>query len=179
MAAVLPWSAPAFASSSGSARRTSSLSLKKTSICNKNMMEKLKRHLFDAKVPKDIAPGARNARQLKQKPITPMKRSIPVLNGDVRLSKLLKSKWSRKSPSICTRQCPPSAAFSLSSRDHKRLPVSPSLRNLIQKPNCSPTCAEARALKSIPSLQALSERLESLRHLSSRLAGIEESDDGS
>ena len=54
---------------------------------NKNMMEKLKRHLFDVKVPKDVG-AAREVIQSKQRPIIRMRLSIPVLSGGVRLSRL-------------------------------------------------------------------------------------------
>ena len=110
----------------------------------------------------------------KPRPITPMKRSIRGRNAAVLLNKWQKSRAEPQVTIDMYTTVPPHVAyFSFFPKSLLRR-VSPSLRNSTRKRNCLPTCEEVPALKSIRNLQALSETLESLRSLSSRLAGFED-----
>jgi len=136
-----------------------------------NVMEKVKQQLFDVKVGKDVA-QAREVLNQKPKLTTRMKRQSasktrrppkqqvkieiePQLTGDI--------------TQLFLRSAACSYIFQISAL----LLQSRSLPDMEQKPNClqftwNDTC------KVDTKLEALSQRLESLRQLSGRLSGIED-----
>lgn len=140
---------------------------------NKNMMEKLKRHLFDAKVPKDIA-TVREALSAKAKTYY----SNEALNP--------RPKRGRPPKQVAKVEVEPQVTVDMYTT------VPPACRLFLYLPEIASAASvtfsakfdtEAQLLANLRGstrvkidtrLQALSERLESLRSLSSRLAGIED-----
>lgn len=140
---------------------------------NKNMMEKLKRHLFDVKVPKDVA-TARDMLQSKAKTYY----SNEALNP--------RPKRGRPPKQVVKVEIEPQVTVDM----YTTVPAV--CRQFLYLPDITSACGvtfsakfdtEAQLLASLrgssrvkvdTKLQALSERLESLRHLSSRLSQIEE-----
>ncbi|MBS0651037.1 MAG: UPF0158 family protein [Verrucomicrobia bacterium] len=140
---------------------------------NKNMMEKLKRHLFDVKVPKDVA-TARDMLQSKAKTYY----SNEALNP--------RPKRGRPPKQVVKVEIEPQVTVDMYTT------VPPACRQFLYLPDITSASGvtfsakfdtEAQLLASLrgssrvkvdTKLQALSERLESLRHLSSRLSQIEE-----
>ncbi|MBS0651996.1 MAG: UPF0158 family protein [Verrucomicrobia bacterium] len=140
---------------------------------NKNMMEKLKRHLFDVKVPKDVA-AARDMLQSKAKTYY----SNEALNP--------RPKRGRPPKQVVKVEIEPQVTVDMYTT------VPPACRQFLYLPDITSASGvtfsakfdtEAQLLASLrgssrvkvdTKLQALSERLESLRHLSSRLSQIEE-----
>ncbi|MBS0620980.1 MAG: UPF0158 family protein [Verrucomicrobia bacterium] len=139
----------------------------------KNMMEKLKRHLFDAKVPKDIA-GVREALFTKAKTYY----SNEALNP--------RPKRGRPPKQVAKVEVEPQVTVDMYTT------VPPACRMFLYLPEITSAASitfsarfdtEAQLLANLrgssrvkvdTKLQALSERLESLRSLSSRLTGIED-----
>jgi hypothetical protein len=140
---------------------------------NKNMMEKLKRHLFDPKVPKEIA-TVREALVAKAKTYY----SNEALNP--------RPKRGRPPKQVAKVEVEPQVTIDMYTT------VPPPCRQFLYLPEITSAASvtfsakfdtEAQLLASLRGstrvkvdtrLQALSERLESLRTLSSRLAGIED-----
>jgi hypothetical protein len=140
---------------------------------NKGMIEKLKRHLFDAKVPKDIA-AAREVLFSKAKTYY----SNEALNP--------RPKRGRPPKQVAKIEVEPQVTIDLYTT------VPPAVRPFLYIPDITSATAvtfsaryetEAQLLASLrgsarvkvdAKLQALSERLESLRHLSTRLADLQE-----
>jgi Uncharacterised protein family (UPF0158) len=140
---------------------------------NKNMMEKLKRHLFDAKVPKEIA-QVREVLFAKAQTYY----SNEALNP--------RPKRGRPPKQVAKVEVEPQAAIDM----YTTVPAA--CRQFLYLPEITSASSvtfsakfdtEAQLLANLrgstrvkvdTKLQALSERLESLRTLSSRLAGIEE-----
>jgi len=140
---------------------------------NKNMMEKLKRHLFDVKVPKDVA-TARDMLQSKAKTYY----SNEALNP--------RPKRGRPPKQVVKVEIEPQVTVDMYTT------VPPACRQFLYLPDITSASGvtfsakfdtEAQLLANLrgssrvkvdTKLQALSERLESLRHLSSRLSQIEE-----
>ncbi len=140
---------------------------------NKNMMEKLKRHLFDAKVPKEIA-AVREALVAKAKTYY----SNEALNP--------RPKRGRPPKQVAKVEVEPQVTVDM----YTTVPLPcrlflylPEISNAASVTFSAKFDTEAQLLASLRGstrvkvdtrLQALSERLESLRTLSSRLAGIED-----
>jgi hypothetical protein len=140
---------------------------------NKNMMEKLKRHLFDPKVPKEIA-TVRDALVAKAKTYY----SNEALNP--------RPKRGRPPKQVAKVEVEPQVTVDMYTT------VPPACRQFLYLPEITSAASvtfsakfdtEAQLLASLRGstrvkvdtrLQALSERLESLRTLSSRLAGLED-----
>lgn len=140
---------------------------------NRNMMEKLKRHLFDTRIPKDVA-AAREVLQNKAKTYY----SSEALNP--------RPKRGRPPKQVVKVEIEPQVAVDMYTT------VPPACRLFLYLPDISSAASvtfsakfdtEAQLLANLrgsarakvdTKLQALSERLESLRHLSSRLSLIEE-----
>ncbi len=140
---------------------------------NKNMMEKLKRHLFDAKVPKDVV-ASREILLAKSKTYY----SNEALNP--------RPKRGRPPKQVVKVEMEPQVSIDMYTT------VPPMCRLFLYLPEITSAASvtfsakfdtEAQLLANLrgssrvkvdTKLQALSERLESLRHLSSRLAEIEE-----
>jgi hypothetical protein len=140
---------------------------------NKTMMEKLKRHLFDAKVPKEIS-TVREALVTKAKTYY----SNEALNP--------RPKRGRPPKQVAKVEVEPQVTVDMYTT------VPPACRQFLYLPEISNAASvtfsakfdtEAQLLASLRGstrvkidtrLQALSERLESLRTLSSRLAGLED-----
>jgi hypothetical protein len=140
---------------------------------NKNMMEKLKRHLFDAKVPKEIA-TIRETLVAKAKTYY----SNEALNP--------RPKRGRPPKQVAKVEVEPQVTVDMYTT------VPPACRQFLYLPEITSAASvtfsakfdtEAQLLANLrgstrvkidTKLQALSERLESLRTLSSRLAGIED-----
>lgn len=140
---------------------------------NKTMMEKLKRHLFDAKVPKEIS-TVRDALVTKAKTYY----SNEALNP--------RPKRGRPPKQVAKVEIEPQVTVDMYTT------VPPPCRQFLYLPEISSAASvtfsakfdtEAQLLASLRGstrvkidtrLQALSERLESLRTLSSRLAGLED-----
>jgi hypothetical protein len=139
----------------------------------KNVIEKVKRHLFDAKVSKDVA-SARETLQTKAKTYY----SNEALNP--------RPKRGRPPKQVAKVEIEPQVTLDLYTT------VPPALRLFLYIPDISSASAvtfsaryetEAQLLASLrgsarvkvdSKLQALSERLESLRHLSTRLTDIKD-----
>jgi hypothetical protein len=140
---------------------------------NKNMMEKLKRHLFDAKVPKEIA-AVREALVAKAKTYY----SNEALNP--------RPKRGRPPKQVAKVEVEPQVTVDM----YTTVPLPcrlflylPEISNAASVTFSAKFDTEAQLLASLRGstrvkvdtrLQALSERLESLRTLSSRLAGLED-----
>jgi hypothetical protein len=140
---------------------------------NKNMMEKLKRHLFDPKVPKEIA-TVREALVAKAKTYY----SNEALNP--------RPKRGRPPKQVAKVEIEPQVTVDMYTT------VPPACRQFLYLPEITSAASvtfsakfdtEAQLLANLRGstrvkidtrLQALSERLESLRTLSSRLAGLED-----
>lgn len=140
---------------------------------NKNMMEKLKRHLFDVKVPREIA-TVRDALFAKAKTYY----SNEALNP--------RPKRGRPPKQVAKVEVEPQVTVDMYTT------VPPACRQFLYLPEITSAASvtfsakfdtEAQLLASLRGstrvkidtrLQALSERLESLRTLSSRLAGLED-----
>lgn len=140
---------------------------------NKNMMEKLKRHLFDAKVAKDVS-TAREMLNAKAKTYY----SNEALNP--------RPKRGRPPKQVVKVEIEPQVTVDMYTT------VPPACRQFLYLPDITNASSvtfsakfdtEAQLLASLrgssrvkvdTKLQALSERLESLRHLSSRLSNIED-----
>lgn len=139
---------------------------------NRNMMEKLKRHLFDSRVPKDVA-AAREVLQNKAKTYY----SSEALNP--------RPKRGRPPKQVVKVEIEPQVTVDMYTT------VPPACRLFLYLPDISSAASvtfsakfdtEAQLLANLrgsarvkvdTKLQILSERLESLRHLSSRLSMIE------
>lgn len=139
----------------------------------KNLIEKLKKHLFDAKVPRDVA-TARETIETKAKTYY----SNEALNP--------RPKRGRPPKQVAKVELEPQVTVDIYTT------VPPALRHFLYVPDItSPTevtfsaryASEAELLASLRGsarvkvderLEALSERLESLRHISKRLAGLKE-----
>ncbi|MBI3236417.1 MAG: UPF0158 family protein [Chlamydiales bacterium] len=140
---------------------------------NKNMMEKLKKHLFDSKVPKDVA-AAREVLQTKAKTYY----SSEALNPRPKRGRPPKQVVKVEiEPQVCVDMYTtvPSAC--------RLFLYLPDITNASSVTFSAKFDTEAQLLANLrgssrvkvdTKLQALSERLESLRHLSSRLSQIEE-----
>lgn len=140
---------------------------------NKNMMEKLKRHLFDAKVPKEIA-TVREALSAKAKTYysnealnpRPKRGRPPKQVAKVEIEPQVTVDMYTTVPAPCRLflylpEITSAASVTFSAKFDTEAQLLASLRG-------------STRVKIDTKLQALSERLESLRTLSSRLAGIEE-----
>ncbi len=140
---------------------------------NKNMMEKLKRHLFDAKVPKDIA-TVREALSAKAKTYysnealnpRPKRGRPPKQVAKVEVEPQVTVDMYTTVPAACRLflylpEITSAASVTFSAKFDTEAQLLASLRG-------------STRVKIDTRLQALSERLESLRSLSSRLAGIED-----
>jgi hypothetical protein len=140
---------------------------------NKNMMEKLKRHLFDAKVPKEIA-LVREALAAKAKTYY----SNEALNP--------RPKRGRPPKQVAKVEVEPQVAVDMYTTVPAVCRLFLYLPEIVNAANVTFSAkfdTEAQLLANLrgstrvkidTKLEALSERLESLRTLSSRLAGIEE-----
>ncbi len=140
---------------------------------NKNMMEKLKRYLFDVKVPKDVA-AAREMLQSKAKTYY----SNEALNP--------RPKRGRPPKQVAKVEVEPQVSVDM----YTTVPQAcrlflylPDITNAASVTFSAKFDTEAQLLANLrgssrvkvdTKLQALSERLESLRHLSARLSQIEE-----
>jgi hypothetical protein len=140
---------------------------------NKNMMEKLKRHLFDAKVPKDIA-TVREALASKAKTYysnealnpRPKRGRPPKQVAKVEIEPQVTVDMYTTVPAVCRQflylpEIANASSVTFSAKFDTEAQLLANLRG-------------STRVKIDTKLQALSERLESLRHLSSRLAGIDE-----
>lgn len=140
---------------------------------NKNMMEKLKRHLFDAKVPKEIA-TVREALVAKAKTYysnealnpRPKRGRPPKQVAKVEIEPQVTVDMYTTVPPVCRLflylpEITNAASVTFSAKFDTEAQLLASLRG-------------STRVKIDTKLQALSERLESLRTLSSRLAGIDE-----
>jgi hypothetical protein len=140
---------------------------------NKNMMEKLKRHLFDAKVPKEIA-TVREALSAKAKTYysnealnpRPKRGRPPKQVAKVEVEPQVTVDMYTTVPPVCRQflylpEITSAASVTFSAKFDTEAQLLASLRG-------------STRVKIDTKLQALSERLESLRTLSSRLAGIED-----
>jgi hypothetical protein len=140
---------------------------------NKNMMEKLKRHLFDAKVPKEIA-TVREALVAKAKTYysnealnpRPKRGRPPKQVAKVEVEPQVTVDMYTTVPAACRQflylpEITSAASVTFSAKFDTEAQLLASLRG-------------STRVKIDTRLQALSERLESLRTLSSRLAGIED-----
>ncbi len=140
---------------------------------NKTMMEKLKRYLFDQKVPKEVA-AVREALVTKSKTYY----SNEALNP--------RPKRGRPPKQVAKVEVEPQISVDMYTTvpPHCRLFLYlPEISNAASVTFSAKFDTEAQLLASLrgssrvkvdTKLQALSERLESLRHLSSRLTGIED-----
>jgi hypothetical protein len=140
---------------------------------SKNLLEKIKKHLFDAKVPKDVA-SARELLELKSKTYyssealnprpkrgRPPKQvakveTEPQFTGDMYTTVPAVARHFLYVPDITS-----ATGVTFSSRYETEADLLASLRG-------------SARVKVDEKLQALSERLESLRHISSRLADLKE-----
>ncbi len=139
----------------------------------KNLIEKLKQHLFDARVPREVATArealetkakiyysneALNPRPKRGRPPkqAPKKELEPQITVDIYTTVSSTVRHFLFQPEIVT-----AAAVTFSSRYDTEAELLASLRG-------------SSRVKVDEKLQALSERLESLRHISSRLAGLKE-----
>ncbi len=140
---------------------------------NKNMLEKLKRHLFDVKVSKDIA-NVREALQTKAKTYysnealnpRPKRGRPPKQVVKVEVEPQVTVDMYTTVPSACRLflylpEITNAAAVTFSAKFDTEAQLLANLRG-------------SSRVKVDTKLQALSERLESLRHLSSRLIGLED-----
>jgi hypothetical protein len=140
---------------------------------NKNMMEKLKRHLFDVKVPKDVA-TARDMLQSKAKTYysnealnpRPKRGRPPKQVVKVEIEPQVTVDMYTTVPAVCRQflylpDITSASGVTFSAKFDTEAQLLASLRG-------------SSRVKVDTKLQALSERLESLRHLSSRLSQIEE-----
>jgi hypothetical protein len=140
---------------------------------NKNMMEKLKRHLFDAKVPKEIA-TVREVLVAKAKTYysnealnpRPKRGRPPKQVAKVEVEPQVTVDMYTTVPPVCRLflylpEITSAASVTFSAKFDTEAQLLASLRG-------------STRVKIDTKLQALSERLESLRTLSSRLAGIED-----
>ncbi len=140
---------------------------------NKNMMEKLKRHLFDVKVPKDVA-TARDMLQSKAKTYysnealnpRPKRGRPPKQVLKVEIEPQVTVDMYTTVPAVCRQflylpDITSASGVTFSAKFDTEAQLLASLRG-------------SSRVKVDTRLQALSERLESLRHLSSRLSQIEE-----
>ncbi len=140
---------------------------------NKNMMEKLKRHLFDVKVPKEIA-TVREALIAKAKTYysnealnpRPKRGRPPKQVAKVEVEPQVTVDMYTTVPPVCRLflylpEITSAASVTFSAKYDTEAQLLASLRG-------------STRVKIDTKLQALSERLESLRTLSSRLAGIDE-----
>lgn len=139
----------------------------------KNMMEKLKRHLFDAKVPKEVA-QMRETLVAKAKTYysnealnpRPKRGRPPKQVAKVEVEPQVAVDMYTTVPAVCRQflylpEITSAASVTFSAKFDTEAQLLASLRG-------------STRVKVDTRLQALSERLESLRTLSSRLAGIEE-----
>ncbi len=140
---------------------------------NKNMMEKLKCHLFDVKVPKDVA-TAREMLHSKAKTYysnealnpRPKRGRPPKQVVKVEIEPQVTVDMYTTVPSVCSQflylpDITSASGVTFSAKFDTEAQLLASLRG-------------SSRVKVDTKLQALSERLESLRHLSSRLSQIEE-----
>jgi hypothetical protein len=140
---------------------------------NKNMMEKLKRHLFDAKVPKEVA-QVREALSTKAKTYysnealnpRPKRGRPPKQVAKVEVEPQVVVDMYTTVPLVCRQflylpEITSAASVTFSAKFDTEAQLLANLRG-------------STRVKVDTKLQALSERLESLRTLSSRLAGIED-----
>ncbi|MBI2809619.1 MAG: UPF0158 family protein [Candidatus Melainabacteria bacterium] len=140
---------------------------------NKSMMEKLKRHLFDAKVPKEIA-TVRETLIAKAKTYysnealnpRPKRGRPPKQVAKVEVEPQVSVDMYTTVPPVCRMflylpEITSAASVTFSAKFDTEAQLLASLRG-------------STRVKVDTKLQALSERLESLRHLSSKLAGIED-----
>ncbi|MBS0603591.1 MAG: UPF0158 family protein [Verrucomicrobia bacterium] len=140
---------------------------------NKSMMEKLKRHLFDVKVPKEIA-TVREALAAKAKTYysnealnpRPKRGRPPKQVAKVEVEPQVAVDMYTTVPAVCRQflylpEITSAASVTFSAKFDTEAQLLANLRG-------------STRVKIDTKLQALSERLESLRTLSSRLAGIED-----
>lgn len=140
---------------------------------NKNMMEKLKRHLFDAKVPKEVA-QVREALSAKAKTYysnealnpRPKRGRPPKQVAKVEVEPQVVVDMYTTVPAVCRQflylpEITSASSVTFSAKFDTEAQLLANLRG-------------STRVKIDTKLQALSERLESLRTLSSRLTGIEE-----
>ncbi len=140
---------------------------------NKSMMEKLKRHLFDAKVPKELA-GVRETLSTKAKTYysnealnpRPKRGRPPKQVAKVEIEPQVTVDMYTTVPTPCRMflylpDIPSASSITFSAKFDTEAQLLANLRG-------------STRVKVDTKLQALSERLESLRYLSSRVAGIEE-----
>ncbi len=140
---------------------------------NKNMMEKIKRHLFDAKVPKEIA-SVRETLLSKAKTYysnealnpRPKRGRPPKQVAKVEVEPQVSVDMYTTVPPVCRQflflpEITSAASVTFSAKFDTEAQLLANLRG-------------SARVKIDTKLQALSERLESLRTLSSRLAGMED-----
>jgi hypothetical protein len=140
---------------------------------NKNTLEKLKRHLFDAKVPKDVS-AAREILQTKAKTYysnealnpRPKRGRPPKQAVKVEIEPQVTIDMYTTVPAVCRPflylpEITSASGVTFSAKFDTEAQLLANLRG-------------SSRVKVDAKLQALSERLESLRHLSSRLSDIQE-----
>lgn len=145
---------------------------------NKNMMEKIKRHLFDAKVPKEVA-SVRETLVSKAKTYysnealnpRPKRGRPPKQVAKVEVEPQVSVDMYTTVPPVCRQflflpEITSAASVTFSAKFDTEAQLLANLRG-------------SSRVKIDTKLQALSERLESLRTLSSRLAGMEDVSMGS